>query len=182
MLCPSNTWPASGAPMHTCLPRLFCRSVMQQSKASRGLEQLAALMAEGKVKAHVDRWAGMGPVPHVHLVRLRGPGLQAVGLLRQRPRSMSPFAHPRSMFPMPHSRSPPCLVGCTRWKSWRLRTSMQSRATCAAKSGLQSVTTPQRAGWAPRRRRHSPRRHEGPLNCPADAPSRSRQRTTPHGT
>ena len=28
---------------------------MQESKASRGLEQLAALMAAGKVKAHIDR-------------------------------------------------------------------------------------------------------------------------------
>lgn len=30
-------------------------SVMQESTASRGLKQLAALMAEGKVKAHIDK-------------------------------------------------------------------------------------------------------------------------------
>lgn len=44
-----------------CLPgRRPCCSVMQKAKASEGLEQLAELMAQGKLRVHLDRRVGRG--------------------------------------------------------------------------------------------------------------------------
>lgn len=45
-------------PLRSPLPLPVARSVMLRHEASAGLEQVAALMAEGKLKAHLDRCAG----------------------------------------------------------------------------------------------------------------------------
>lgn len=41
-------------PLPPCLPAYTC-SIMQDCKASTGLEQIAELMAAGKLKAHLER-------------------------------------------------------------------------------------------------------------------------------
>lgn len=132
------------APRRVCslLTRLLCArmgawySVMQESGADKGLKQLAALIAEGKVKVHLDR-CGRRRVyarcqPHRQPVRR-----VTVPLRCAVPRQRCAFSWERlcraAAEPPRHGHALLVRAGCGRWRRWRQRTNMQSRATCGGK-------------------------------------------------